>query len=83
MHEQHTQKFFKATNAIFGSLQAMFSQNSQHIHRDIIARELTAQLGDHFPELIVMLNEGLQSETAQMQELIDLKFAQIVQFIDT
>ena len=30
-----------------------------------------------------MLNEGLQSETAQMQELIDLKFAQIVQFIDT
>lgn len=55
--QEKTQQFLKTTNAIYAALQSMFGQQ---VHRDVVARELTSQLGDWFPVLIIMLKEGLE-----------------------
>ena len=51
------------------------------MHREIIARELQAQLGDRYPDFIRPLSEGFEKEAEAALEVIDTKFDEMRQHV--
>ena len=58
----NVEKFFKTTNAIYTALSNLYGQKKNYIHREVVARELTAQLASRYPELITFLKQQLEHE---------------------
>ena len=62
MDQTDTALFIAETNLIYQNLQEHFSKSNLNVHREIIARELTSQLGDRYPAFIRPLTEGFNEE---------------------
>ena len=66
--------FIKRSNAVYVAVQTSFSYKTNYVHRKIIARELSSQLANHYPELIISLKEGFEQEANQQMQWIETKF---------
>mmetsp|Transcript_25936 Transcript_25936/g.32263 ORF Transcript_25936/g.32263 Transcript_25936/m.32263 type:complete len:170 (-) Transcript_25936:2086-2595(-) len=69
------------TNLIYSKIQSHFSKGSLFIHREIIARELTSQLGDRYPSFTRVLADRFEAEADQTIQLIDTKFDEMRQHL--
>lgn len=63
IHQEQADLFLKKTNNIYNALQQVFGHKPNQISREVIARELTLQLTNRYPELITSLKEAFQEET--------------------
>lgn len=59
MNPEQTDLFLKKTNNVYNALQQVFGHKPNQIAREVIARELTLQLSNRYPELITDLKEAL------------------------
>ena len=83
INQAQFEKFLKTTNAIYGALQNMYGHRGNKIHRDIIAKELTVQMSYKYPELIVTLNQSIETEGNQHVDWVKSQFARIQQVVIT
>ena len=77
-----TEVFIGQTNSIYKELQSLFEPSLiNHVQKEVLARELTAELANRYPALIYNLKEAVDSEAQSHRQWIDGEFWRITAHI--